>query len=110
VTFDRWRKASEREAKKAKKSNTRKQSDKSISNTVSKRQNVTDNNDSEEEGLQHHKISQYECAACFGHWEKDGAEEWLRCTNNTCGVWGHADCLDRSDLWALSNFLHLGNI
>ena len=30
-------------------------------------------------------------------WKDNEAEEWLKCTNNKCGVWSHADCLEKSD-------------
>ena len=67
-----------------------------------KRQNATVYDDSEEEGFQHHEISQCECAVCFGHWEEDGTVEWLKCTNSEFGVWSYADCLERSDNAMLS--------
>ena len=43
------------------------------------------------------EISESECAACFGQWEDDEAEEWLKCTNDKCGDWSHAECLEKSD-------------
>ena len=57
-----------------------------------------------ERGLQSHEISSNECAVCFGVYEDDLDSdtgeptcEWLQCTAEDCGVWGHSDCLDRSD-------------
>jgi len=97
---EKQRKALERETKKAatgktkKGSTTRKRS--GVTTSTSKRQHVT-TDDTEEEGLQHREISQYECAACFGHWEEDDADEWMQCTNSACGVWSHADCLEKSE-------------
>ena len=61
----------------------------SSNKNCSKKRNV-------DEGLQHHEISPSEYAACFGLWEDD-TDEWFKCTNNECGVWCHADCLEQSE-------------
>ena len=58
---------------------------------------------SKEDGLQHNEISQNECAACFGTYEEDLNNagdliaEWIQCTNKSCGVWSHCDCLDKTE-------------
>ena len=103
---EKKRKALEREAKKAEAENkkskgtTKKRPAKSSLASNSKRQKfVEDKTDDEceEVGLQHREISESECAACFGQWEDDEAEEWLKCTNDKCGVWSHAECLEKCD-------------
>ena len=103
---EKKRKALEREAKKAeaenkkRKGTTKKRPAKSSLASNSKRQKfVEDKTDDEceEVGLQHCEISESECAACFGQWEDNEAEEWLKCTNDKCGVWSHAECLEKSD-------------
>ena len=48
----------------------------------------------EEVDLQHREISKSECADCFGQWKDNETEEWLKCTNNKCGVWSHTECLE----------------
>ena len=54
--------------------------------------------DREEDGVQHHEVSQNECATCFGLFEDDtDPVEWIECTNKDCGVWTHADCLEQCD-------------
>jgi len=58
---------------------------------------------SNEDGLQHHEISQNECAACFGAYEEDVDDdgnltvEWIQCTNKSCNVWSHCNCLDNTE-------------
>ena len=57
---------------------------------------------SKEDDLQHNEISQNECAACFGTYEEDPntgdlIAEWIQCTNKSCGVWSHCDCLDKTE-------------
>jgi len=103
---EKWRNTLEREAKKAEaekqrksKSNIRKWSVKSSASNSKRQKIVGDDTDDEceESGLQYREISESECAACFGQWEEDDADEWLKCTNENCGVWSHADCLEKSD-------------
>jgi len=92
-------KALQREAKKAA---TRNKKDATV---CSKRTRSTSNNtarpqnscDSDEKGLQHREISQNECAACFGQWDEDESDEWIKCINKECSVWSHANCLERSE-------------
>ena len=81
---EKKRKALEREAKKAeaenkkRKGTTKKQPAKSSLASNSKWQKfVEDKTDDEceEVGLQHHEISESKCAACFGQWEDNEAEE-----------------------------------
>ena len=41
---------------------------------------------------------QNECSVCLGSYEDDFIDgvlqkEWIRCTNETCGLWMHCDCL-----------------
>ena len=93
---EKKRKALERESKKAEAENkkskgtTKKRPAKSSLVSNSKRQKfVEDKTDDEceEVGLQRREISESECAACFGQWEDDETEEWLKCTNDKCGVW-----------------------
>jgi len=72
----------------------------SASNASKSKQQRVDvsNDDSQDNGLQHHEISKDECAACFGLFEDDpDSVEWIECTNESCKVWCHADCLERCD-------------
>ena len=103
---EKKQKALERETKKAEAENkkskdtTKKWPVKSSLASNFKRQKfVEDKKDDEceEVGLQQCEISETECAACFGQWEDNEAEEWLKCTNDKCGVWSHAECLEKSD-------------
>jgi len=56
------------------------------------------NDDSQDNGLQHHEISKNECAACFGLIEDDeDSVEWIECTNDSCKVWSHAECSEMCD-------------
>ena len=56
------------------------------------------NDENQDDGLQCHEISKDECAACFGLFEDDpDSVEWIECTNESCKVWCHADCLERCD-------------
>ena len=50
---------------------------------------------SEDAGYQQHEILQNECADCFRLYEEDTSEEWIQCTNESCGVCSHANCLER---------------
>ena len=100
---EKKRKALEREAKKAEaeknkknKGTIKKRPVKSSDTANPKRQKICED-ECEEVGLQHREISESECAACFGHWEEDDADEWLMCTNEMCGVWSHTNCLEKSD-------------
>ena len=106
---EKKRKAQEREAKKAEKQksvNKKKtkgqkrgnSSDESAS-TTSKRQRVDSSFDeSQDTGIQHREVSTNECAACFGLYEDDPEPaEWIRCTNEECQVWSHADCLEKCE-------------
>ena len=54
--------------------------------------------DSPETGIQHHELSENECAICFGLHEEDPEPvEWLKCTNEDGNVWSHTDCLEVCD-------------
>ena len=45
-----------------------------------------------------YSIMKSECAAYFGLFEDDpDSVEWIECTNESCKVWCHADCLERCD-------------
>jgi len=53
------------------------------------------NDDSQDNGLQHHEISKYERAACIGLCEDDpDSVEWIECTNESCKGWCNKDCLE----------------
>jgi len=93
----------ERQAKQAKKQkkadekSTGGQKKSSASNGFkSKRRRVDVSNDnSQDNGLQHHEISKDECAACFGLFEDDpDSVEWI---DESCKVWCHTDCLEKCD-------------
>ena len=39
-----------------------------------------------------------ECIACFGLFEDDeDSLEWIECTNESCKVWSHVECLEMCD-------------
>ena len=89
-----------KQAKKQKKERAGRQKRNSASNgSKSKRRRVDVSNDeNQDDGLQRHEISKDECAACFGLFEDDpDSVEWIECTNESCKVWCHADCLERCD-------------
>lgn len=107
---EKKRKAQEREARKAEKQKKVDQSkakergqkrgnslDKSSS--TSKRKRVDSSFDeSQDTGIQHREVSTNECAVCFGLYEDDPEPtEWIKCMNEDCQVWSHADCLEMSD-------------
>ena len=108
---EKKRKAQEREARKAekqkkfdqKKSKERGQkrgnsSDKSSSATNKRPRVDSTFDESQDTGIQHREVSTNECAACFGLYEDDPEPtEWIRCTNEDCQVWSHAECLEISD-------------
>lgn len=93
--LERGKKA-EAERNKKNKGVTKKRPARSSDTANPKRQKICED-ECDEVGLQHREISESECAACFGQWEEDDAEEWLICTNDKCGVWSHTDCLEKCD-------------
>lgn len=62
-------------------------------NCLSRRRSVV------EDRLQEAEIKSNECAACFRLYEDDVADgqltqEWIQCTENSCGKWMHVSCLN----------------
>jgi len=48
--------------------------------------------------VQHHEVSQNECAAYFSLFEDDtDPVEWIECTDKDCRIKSHADCLEQCD-------------
>jgi len=107
---EKKRKAQEREARKAEKQ--KKVDQKKSKEHVQKRGNSSDRSsstskrprvdstfdESQDTGIQHREVSTNECAACFGLYEDDPEPtEWIKCTNEDCQVWSHAECLEISD-------------
>lgn len=78
-----------------KKGKTKKTVRQSVQNTASTGEPST----ADEQGSKN-QLDQNVCAVCLGGYEDDIVDgelqtEWIQCTNSSCGLWMHSDCLSK---------------